>query len=125
MDRLHELLTHIKKHDWAAGQFLGLLNLLIGRRITAADGTEISSGVTWRSLAGYLKQMRWDKEVVRELGFDPAALPPRDRVKFWYSAISQAKVDSPVATRAGDQMAERLTAQGFKIGPAPHGKPSS
>ena len=122
MDRLHDLLAQIKKHGWAAGQFLGLLNLLIGRRVTAADGTEISSGATWRSLAAYLKQVRWHKEAVRELGLEPAALPPRDRVKYWYAAISQAKVDSPEATRAGDQVAERLTSQGYTVGPAPRGK---
>jgi hypothetical protein len=123
MDRLHDLLAQIKNHDWAAGQFLGLLNLLIGRRIVAADGTEVSRGATWRVLAAYLKQVRWDKEAVRELGLDPAALPPRDRMKYWYAAISLAKVDSAEATRAGDRMAERLTAQGYTIGPAPRGKP--
>jgi hypothetical protein len=124
MDRLRDLLAQIKNHDWAAGQFLGLLNLLIGRRIMAADGTEVSRGATWRVLAAYLKQARWDKDAVRELGLDPAALPPRDRMKYWYAAISLAKVDSAEATRAGDRMAEHLTAQGYTIGPAPRGKPS-
>jgi hypothetical protein len=122
MDRLRDVLLEIKKHGWASGQFLGLLNLLIGRRITASDGVEISSGVTWRILAAYLKQVRWGKEAVRELGLDPAALPPRDRAKYWYAAITQAKVDSAEATRAGDKLAERLTAQGYTIGPAPQGK---
>jgi len=124
MDRLHDILTQIKKHDWAAGQFLGLLNLLIGRHIAAADGTEISSGATWRSLAAFLKRARWNKEAVRELGLDPAALPPRDRVRYWYAAISQAKVDSSEAMRAGDKMAERLKAEGYTIGPGPHAKSS-
>jgi hypothetical protein len=120
MDRLREFLAEVKKHDWSTGQFLGLLNLLIGRRITAADGTEISAGVTWRVLAAYFRQVRWDKKAVRDLGLDPASLPPRDRAKYWFAAISQANVDSAEATRAGDKLAERLIAQGYKIGPAPH-----
>jgi hypothetical protein len=120
MDRLREFLAEVKKHDWSTGQFLGLLNLLIGRRITAADGTEISAGVTWRVLAAYFKQVRWDKEAIRDLGLDPASLPPRDRAKYWFAAISQANVDSAEATWAGDKLAERLIAQGYKIGPAPY-----
>jgi hypothetical protein len=122
MDRLRDALVKIKKQGWASGRFLGLLNVLIGRRITADDGTEISSGVTWRALAAYLKQVRWEKDAIRELGFDTAALPPRDRAKYWYAAIALARVDSPEATKAGDEFAEILTAQGYRIGPAPQSK---
>jgi hypothetical protein len=119
MDRLRDFLAEIKKREWAAGQTLGLLNLLIGRRIVAADGTELSAGITWRSLAAYLKQLRWDKEAVRDLGLDPAQMPPRDRLKYWYAAISQAAVDSPEASRAGDKLAKQLTAHGYSISAAP------
>jgi hypothetical protein len=122
MDRLRDFLVEIKKHGWSAGQFLGLLNLLIGRRVTAADGTEISAGVTWRVLAAYLKMVRWDKNAVRELGLDPANLPPRNRQKYWYAAIAHANVDSAEATSAGDKLAERLSTHGYKIGPGPNVK---
>lgn len=119
MDRLREFLDEQKKHPSAAGNFLGLLNVLIGRRITAADGTPVSAGITWRALAALLKQVRWEKEAVRDLGLDPAALPPRDRLKYWYTAIAQAGVDSNKATHAGDKLAQKLTALGYTVGPAP------
>jgi hypothetical protein len=121
MDRLRELLDALKKHRQARGHFLGLLNVLIGRSITSADDTPVSTGVTWRELAALLKRVRWDKDVVRELGLDPAKLPPRDRFKFWYTAIAQANVGSPAASRAGDAFAVQLTALGYKVGPAPKG----
>ena len=75
--------------------------------------------MTWRELALVLKQMRWDREVVRELNLDPAALPPRDRERFWYTAIAQARVDSDKATQAGDLLAEAVRDAGYVIGPAP------
>src|SRR6516165_3957970 len=104
MDRLRGFLIELKKHGRTQGQFLGLLNVLIGRHITAADGSPISTGVTWRALAALLKQVRWNKESVQDLGIDPAQLPPRDRFKYWYSAIAQAGVDSERATQAGDEL---------------------
>ena len=121
MDRLRDFLDELKRHALATGNFLGLLNVLIGRRLTAPDGTELSAGITWRFLAAYLKQVRWDKDAVRDLGLDPANLPPRDRFKYWYSAIAQAGVDSEKATRAGDEVAKQLTKLGYKVGPAPRG----
>ncbi|HXG08642.1 MAG TPA: hypothetical protein VNK04_02540 [Gemmataceae bacterium] len=119
MDRLREFLEDIKQNDRARGNFLGLLNVVIGRRICLPDGTLVSNGVTWRELAALLKKLRWDKEVVRELGLDPAALPPRDRQRYWYSAIAQAQVDSPKATAAGNRLAAELKAIGYQIGPPP------
>jgi hypothetical protein len=119
MDRLRDFLTEAKQHGWAAGHFLGLLNLLIGRHIAAADGTVLLAGVTWRALAAQLKQVRWNKEAVRDLGIDPAQLPPRDRLRYWYTAIAQARVDSDEATRAGDKLAQILGKHGYVIGPAP------
>ena len=98
---------------------VGLLNLLIGRRIETAQREMISTGLTWRALAGWLKKVRWDKDAVRELGLDPKALPPRDREKFWYAAIAQAQVSSERATEAGDRLAETLQALGYVVGPAP------
>lgn len=121
MDRLRELLNAVKTQGVAQGNFLGLLHVLIGRQITAADDTPVSQGITWRELAALLKRVRWDREAVRELGLDPAQLPPRDRQKFWYTAIAQSGVDAPKAAQSGDEIASKLAALGYKIGPAPKG----
>ena len=119
MDGLREFLGDLKRHDYAQGNFLGLLNILIGRRIEAPDGTVVSNGIPWRVLADWLKRARWEKGVVREFGLDPASLPPRDRLRYWYLAIARARVDSPEATRAGDRLAERLRSAGYVVGRAP------
>ena len=76
-----------------------------------------------RTLAELLRKMRWDKDVVRELGLDPDALPPRDRQRFWYLAIAAAQVDSPAATARGDALAEALRRAGYTVGPAPGRSP--
>lgn len=119
MDRLREFLNLLKERGLAEGEFLGLLHVLIGRRITLDDGTIVSTGVSWRELSALLKRVRWDREAVRELGIDPSELPPRDRVRFWYTAITRAGVDSPEAVAAGDRLAEALREEGYRVGPAP------
>src|SRR5262249_10948540 len=121
MDRLREFLNAVKQNSPAQGNFLGLLHVLIGRRVTLADGVEVSAGLTGRARAAVLKRVRWDREAVRELGLDPARLPPRDRERFWYTAIAQGGVDSPQAAEAGDRLAEALRAAGYVIGPGPPG----
>ena len=119
MDRVREFLDDLKQHGIGQGHFLGLLNVLIGRRLSRADGTLLSNGLTWRDVAALLKKVRWDRDAVRELGQDPADLPPRDRERFWYVAIVRAQVDSAKATEAGDRLAEQLRAAGYVIGPPP------
>lgn len=119
MDARLELLNLLKDQGLAQGNFLGLLNLLIGRRIETADAVLVSAGMTWRELAALLKKVRWEKESARELKLNTSSLPPRDREKFWYLAIAQAQVDSPRATEAGDALAEKLRAAGYVIGPPP------
>jgi Fe-S oxidoreductase len=121
MDRLREFLEDVRQHNRAQGNFLGLLNVVIGRRISLPDGTPVSTGVTWRELAALLKKIRWEKEAVRELGLKPAELPPRDRQRYWYSAIAQARVASPEATEAGNRFAKELEAAGYQVGPPPGG----
>jgi hypothetical protein len=116
MDRVYPLLEDIKRQGIARGNFLGLLNFLIGRRIQLVDGTLVSSGLTWRQLAAAFKHVRWDVEAVRELGLDPDRLPPRDREQFWYYAINRARVDSKEAKEAGDRLAEILKAAGYIVG---------
>lgn len=112
---MHEFLDDLKQHGHAQGNFLGLLNVLIGRRIEKADGTVLSVGLTWRQTADWLKKVRWDKDAVRELGLDPAELAPRDRERFWYGAITRARVDSPEAAAAGDRLASALKKAGYTI----------
>jgi len=119
MDRLREFLDTVREQGLASGNLLGLLHILIGRKISLQDGTEVSRGQTWRDVAAMLKKLRWEPEQASELGVDPATLPPRDRQRYWYQAISQAKVDSADAIAAADRLAEALKSAGYVIGPAP------
>jgi hypothetical protein len=119
MDGVRELLEQIRRHKCAEGNFRGLLNVLIGRRVEDAQGTLVSPGLAWRAVAAWLKKVRWPREAVRELGLDTKALPPRDRERFWYAAIAQAHVDSPEATGAGDRLAEAIGPLGYRVGPPP------
>lgn len=119
MDARIEFLRQVAAEGLAQGQFLGLLHLLIGRRIERADGRLVANGITWRELAALLKKIRWDKNAVRELGIDPAALPLRDRTRYWYAVITLVGVDSPRALAAGDALAEALRGAGYVVGPAP------
>ena len=64
MDGVVSFLEELRKHGLAADRFLGLLHVLIGRRITRGDGTVVSAGLTWRNVAAVLKQVRWDKDAV-------------------------------------------------------------
>ncbi len=122
MEPLREFLTVVRDSGAASGNFLGLLNILIGRRITRVDGTAVSGGMTWRELSALLKQLRWDRDVLRELKLDLAALPPRDRERFWYVAIARTDVASAAATAAGDRLIKPLKALGYVVGPAPGAK---
>ena len=112
---MREFLEDLMQQGHAAGNLRGLFHVLIGRRIEKADGTLISVGLTWREAAALLKKVRWDKDAVRELGIDPATLPPRDRERYWYLAITQAKVGSPEAKEAGDQFAKVLAKAGYIV----------
>ncbi len=120
MDRLRELLVELKRDKHAQGNFLGLLNALIGCRIEAANGDLVSSGVTWRALAEQLKKVRWSKQSADELGLELATFAPRDRQRFWYQVIAHAQVDSARAREAGAQMIELLRKIGYQVkGTAP------
>jgi hypothetical protein len=119
MDRLREFLETVRREGVADGNLRGLLHVLVGRRIALPDGTVVSAGMTWRELAGLLKRMRWDREAVREIGLEPATLPPRDRQRFWYTAIARADLAAPAAGEQGDRLVEPLGQLGYVIGPAP------
>ncbi len=123
MDRVRLFLGEVKAGGVASGNFLGLLNVVMGRRISDRDGVPVSAGVTWREMATLLKRVRWDPDAVIQLGLDPSALPPRDRERYWYAVIAQAGVDSATATAAGEKLAEQLRAAGYDIGPPPGSAP--
>jgi hypothetical protein len=125
MDRLREFLETVRNQGIARGNLRGLLHVLVGRRISSPDGSEISAGMNWRDLAALLKRVRWDREAVQELGLDPAALPPRDRQRFWYTAIAQAGLATPAAGECGDRLVGPLEQLGYAIsaGPRPSEKP--
>jgi hypothetical protein len=114
------LLEVVRDKNLAAGSLRGLFHIAIGRTVTAADGT-VTAGVTWRELATLLKDAKYDKELVRELGADPDALAPKDREKMWYHAIGLAKVDSAEARAQADRLAAALKPHGLVVGPAPGG----
>jgi hypothetical protein len=119
MDGIRELLTAVRDNNLAAGHFRGLLHIAIGRKITRPDGAVVSTGFTWRSVALELKTLRFDQELVRELGVEPAVLAARDRERFWYSAIALAHVDAPEAVAAAEQLVPRLKSLGYLVGPPP------
>jgi hypothetical protein len=50
MDEVRKFLEEVQKRNLVKGHFLGLLHILIGRRIARSDGAVISSGLTWRDL---------------------------------------------------------------------------
>lgn len=119
MDALSTFLQALKKSGRARGELLGLLHVLIAHRIVRADGTQVAAGLTWRELALLLKKVRWDPDSVAEVGVDPETLAPRDRFRYWYQAIAQAKVDSPAAREAGERFAKILPKLGYQVAPPP------
>ena len=121
MEGLREFLEKVRQHHLVRGHFRAILHIAIGRRISRADGTVVSTGVTWRQLSELLRVIRWDKELVRELGLNPDDLPPRDRQRYWYAAIVAARVDAPDARALGDAYAKVVAPIGYLIGPAPGG----
>lgn len=121
MDALVALLERVKKRALARKAFLGFLHVLIGRKISTTEGKPVSEGLTWRETAALLKKVRWPIADVVELGLDPEELPPRDRQRFWYTAIIRAGVDSTAAREAGDRFAATLSDLGYEVGPPPGG----
>ena len=119
MDRLLELLNRVREKQLVSGRFRGLVHIAIGRTVKADDGSIISSGTTWRELSQLLKSAKYDQEIVRELGTDPDDISPRDRERFWYSAIAVARPDSAEALAEADLLVEQLAPLGYTVGPPP------
>ena len=124
MDGTQMLLQLARDHRLVAGHLRGLLHIAIGRTLTAADGTILSGGMSWRDLSQLLKAMKFDREHVRELGADPDSLSPKDRERFWYAAIALAKVDSADARREAEELIGPLAKLGVRVGPGPGGVPT-
>lgn len=121
MEELHHFLAAVRSGGLAVGRFRGLLHVLVGRHIARADGTVVSTGLTWRALAALLKKQRWDRDAVRELGIDPDDLPPRDRERYWYTAITRAGLGTAEARAEADALAAAAAELGYVIGPPPGG----
>ena len=119
MDRLTALLETIHARGLAHGRFRGLCHLAVGRRITTISGDLVSPGVTWRELSVLLRDLRFDKNLVTEVGADPDDLAPRDRQRFWYSAIALAHPNSPEARIEADDLALSIAELGYVVGPPP------
>ena len=121
MADIRDLLEAVRDGGQAAAHFRGLLHIAIGRRVTTAGGELVSAGVTWRELAVWLKQLRFDTDLVKQFGADPDTLAPRDRNRFWYSAIAAARVDSAEAFADAEQLIGGLKELGYVVGPPPAG----
>ena len=121
MEPLREFLNAVRHRGAAHGNFLGLLHVLIGRRITRADGAVVSGGMTWRELALLFKQQRRDREAVRELNLDPAALPPRDRDAFGMRPSPTREWPARRRRRPATRLAAAVQPLGYVVGPAPGG----
>jgi hypothetical protein len=119
MDAIRPFLDAVRDKNLAPGRLRGVFRTAIGRRIALADGTVLSTGLTWRQLAAALKNSRFDKDLVREIGADPETLSPRDRERFWYSAIGLAQVNSAEARVQADSLAVALRPYGIVVGPDP------
>lgn len=119
MDGLRGFLEVVRNHDLIVGHLRGVLHIAIGRKIATESGEIVSAGATWRELAALLKMLRLDRELVRELGADPDELSPRDRTRFWYSAIAVALPDSPEAVAQAESLIPALKRLGYVVGPPP------
>lgn len=118
MEGIRRLLETARAEGLVAGHFRGLLHIAIGRTVADGAGAVLSRGLTWREAAALLKELRFDRELVREFGADPDALAPRDRERFWYSAIAQARVDSAEAAAQADRLTPALKRLGYAVAPS-------
>ena len=119
MDGLRDLLEQVRDKNLAAGHLRGLFHVAIGRRVTTSTGALVSAGATWRELAALLKHLRYDKDLVAEVGADPEELAPRDRQRFWYSAIALARPDTSEAIADAEKLIPLLKPLGYMVGPPP------
>ncbi len=113
-DGLRHFLDAVRLQNLATGHLRALLVIAVGGRIES-EGQLLSKGSNWRELADLLKKLRWDKLQVAELGIDVKDLPPRDRSKYWYSALAKAGLDSAESARLAMRLIPELEKLGYKI----------
>ncbi len=121
MEGIREFLTAVHNAGLARDYLRAIMHIAIGRKITRTDGTVLSGGVTWRTLAGLLRVLKYDPKWAERFVQDRTVFAIRDRDRFWYAAIAQARVDSPEAIREAEQILPALRNLGFVVGPPPSG----
>lgn len=114
MDDVATLLEWIRARDAARGRLRGFFHLLVGHTLKHGDKM-ISAGMNWRDLSKMLKLFKFDRELVRELGLDPDALPPKDREKYWYLAIAAAEISGDRARAEALELAAELAKIGIAV----------
>lgn len=118
MDAIRSLLARVRSPGFPTEHFPGLLHVLIGQTLTDQDGSVVSKGITWRECANLLKTARIDPELARTLELDPEDLPPRDREKFWYVALTRFPVGCDKARKCAKALVPWLTKAGLKVSQA-------
>ncbi len=114
-DSLESFLLKLRTQSFPHESFLGFLHVIVGGGLVSPEGHRLVSGISWRDLALLLKKVRWDPAMVRQLGVDPTKLAPRDRERFWYQAICQAGLDSPVAKKSAQRLKGWLDRFGYSV----------
>lgn len=125
MQGTRQFLELVSELELVTGSLRGVFHIAIGRRIYDVNGTVIAEGVTWRVLAALLKEVKYDRELVRELGVEPETFSPKDREKFWYNAIALAKVDGEEARYQAEVLTKALRKHGWIVGSLPGGSAQS
>lgn len=115
MDAIRSLLARVRSPGFPTELFPGLLHLLIGKTLIDQDGKVASKGFTWRECASLLKTARIDPELARTLGLNPEDLPPRDREKFWYVALTRFPVGCEKAQKSATALVPWLAKAGLKV----------
>ena len=115
IESLEGFLLRLRPQTFPQECFLGFLHVLISGALVDDMGGRPFPGQSWRDLASVLKKVRWDPTMVRQMGIDPAVLPPRDRERFWYQAICMAKIDSLDAKRSAVKLKGWLDKFGYKV----------
>ncbi len=118
MDAIRSMLARVRSPGFPTEHFPGLLHLLIGKTLVDTDGKVVSKGFTWRECASLLKTARIDPELARTLGLNPDDLPPRDREKFWYVALTRYPVGCEKAQQGAVSLVPWLAKSGLNVSDA-------
>jgi len=114
-ETLESLLLKLRTQSFPHESFQGFLHVLVSGALLDSSGNRVFSGLSWRELALILKKVRWDPNMVRHLGLDPATLAPRDRERFWYQAICQSSLDSAQAKKSALRLKGWMDRYGYSV----------